>query len=380
MSFSTRKLAPGDLAPWFNLPDQDENRVVLRDLVGQPLLLVFYGNDRLPACQEIVSSIQERMEAFENRNTQVLSISLDSVEERQTFAQTHNLSFKLLSDVDLSLSRQYGVCFSAPDAPEGVVTYVRAAFLLDINLRIRKIYHLTDAPQQIDEILTDIDALIPHYESTTPALHAPVLILPNVLDRNFCQHLIDVWETEGNEDSGFMKKDPIDASKTIGVLDYGKKIRRDHFVGEGKLRDRLDALMQRRVFLEVEKAFNYKITRREDYKIACYDSEPGGYFTRHRDNTTGGTAHRKWAMTLNLNAEEYEGGYLWFPEYGPSMYKPETGSAVIFSCSLMHEATNVTSGRRFALLGFFYGDEEAEHRRQYETTYGIDAYEPARRV
>jgi predicted 2-oxoglutarate/Fe(II)-dependent dioxygenase YbiX len=71
-------------------------------------------------------------------------------------------------------------------------------------------------------------------------------------------------------------------------------------------------------------------------------------------------------MSLNLNVGEYEGGYLRFPEYAPHLYKPDTGSAIIFSGSLMHEATPVTSGIRFVLLNFFYGDKDAESRNSYE--------------
>jgi predicted 2-oxoglutarate/Fe(II)-dependent dioxygenase YbiX len=66
-------------------------------------------------------------------------------------------------------------------------------------------------------------------------------------------------------------------------------------------------------------------------------------------------------MTLNLNAGEYEGGALRFPEYGPDLYSPATGDAVIFSCTLLHEAMPVTRGRRFVLLSFLF-DEES--RRQ----------------
>jgi predicted 2-oxoglutarate/Fe(II)-dependent dioxygenase YbiX len=68
----------------------------------------------------------------------------------------------------------------------------------------------------------------------------------------------------------------------------------------------------------------------------------------------------------SLNTEEYEGGYLRFPEYGPYRYRPATGSAVVFNCSLLHEATDILTGRRFVLLAFFYGEEEAQARRRYE--------------
>ena len=41
-----------------------------------------------------------------------------------------------------------------------------------------------------------------------------------------------------------------------------------------------------------------------------------------------------------------------FPEYGDYRYKPAAGAAVVFSCSLLHEALPVTRGQRFALLSF----------------------------
>ena len=88
------------------------------------------------------------------------------------------------------------------------------------------------------------------------------------------------------------------------------------------------------------------------------------------------TAHRRWALSLNLNSGDYEGGYLRFPEYGPQLYTPGTGSAVVFSCSLMHEATDVTAGKRFVLLSFFYAEKESRERKQYETEYGTEDYLP----
>jgi len=53
----------------------------------------------------------------------------------------------------------------------------------------------------------------------------------------------------------------------------------------------------------------------------------------HRDNTAAGTAHRRFAVTLDLNAEEYEGGDLMFPEYDDRACRAPTGGAVVFSCT-----------------------------------------------
>ena len=121
---------------------------------------------------------------------------------------------------------------------------------------------------------------------------------------------------------------------------------------------------------QILKAFQFEVTRVERWLIACYDgdAEDGGHFRAHRDNTTKGTAHRKFACTINLNAEDYEGGDLRFPEFGQRSYRAPTGGAVIFSCSLLHEALRVTRGKRYAFLPFFY-DEAGARVREANTAF-----------
>jgi len=110
----------------------------------------------------------------------------------------------------------------------------------------------------------------------------------------------------------------------------------------------------------VRKAFGYRATRFEGFKIACYDSATGGFFRPHRDNLTPATAHRAFALTLNLN-DSYEGGQLRFPEYGNQLYRPDAGAALVFSGSHLHEVREVTAGRRFVLLSFLYSDASTRH-------------------
>jgi predicted 2-oxoglutarate/Fe(II)-dependent dioxygenase YbiX len=111
------------------------------------------------------------------------------------------------------------------------------------------------------------------------------------------------------------------------------------------------------------RAFHFAATRLERYLVACYDASEGGYFRPHRDNQSLGTAHRRFAVSINLNAEDFDGGDIRFPEFGQRTYRPPTGGAVVFNCSLLHEATPVTRGRRYAVLPFLF-DAEGEAIRQ----------------
>jgi predicted 2-oxoglutarate/Fe(II)-dependent dioxygenase YbiX len=174
-----------------------------------------------------------------------------------------------------------------------------------------------------------------------------VLLLPRVLDAAYCERLIRVWEQEGAVDTGV-------ARASNDVLDASYKRRRDHTVGDPHLLRELSSVVGRRVLPEVHKAFAFRATRFEGFKIACYDAATGGFFRPHRDNLTPATRHRVFALTLNLN-DGYEGGQLRFPEYGNQLYRPDPGAALVFSCAHLHEVLDVTAGRRFVLLSFLFG-------------------------
>lgn len=81
-------------------------------------------------------------------------------------------------------------------------------------------------------------------------------------------------------------------------------------------------------------------------------------------------------MTINLN-EDFEGGDLRFPEFGPRTYRAPAGGAIVFSCALLHEATPVTKGNRFAFLPFLY-DEAAAKVREENDRYLADRKAPYR--
>jgi len=358
---STKTLTVGDHAPNFAIPNTEGHYLKLTEIAGKPMVLFFYASDEIETCREIAGNFKNLMPALNEFDLQIYGISPDAPESRKIFAEKNCLPFVLLSDLDRKVSEQYGVCFAHSKEPS-LTIYSRVAFLLDCNLRIFKIYDLKNVLTWAIALLEDLKAL-PREEPRHITMQAPVLLIPNVLSPEFCRELIHVWHTKGNDDSGFMRSV---GEKTLAYIDYQSKRRRDHFVRDPQLQATLNKVIVTRIAPEIEKAFHYQITRQERYKIAFYDGSLGGFFRTHRDNTTGGTAHRRFAMSLNLNVEEYEGGYLRFPEYAPHLYKPDTGSAIIFSGSLMHEATPVTSGIRFVLLNFFYSDKDAESRNSYE--------------
>jgi predicted 2-oxoglutarate/Fe(II)-dependent dioxygenase YbiX len=123
----------------------------------------------------------------------------------------------------------------------------------------------------------------------------------------------------------------------------------------------LQTKIHKRVVPQIAKVHQFTVTRMERYIVGCYDSASGGHFRAHRDNTTKGTAHRRFALSVNLN-DDFDGGEVSFPEYGPRSFKAPAGGGVVFSCSLMHAVSPVKRGQRYAFLPFLYDDEAAKIR------------------
>ena len=198
-------------------------------------------------------------------------------------------------------------------------------------------------------------------EPKMAAVQAPVLVVPRIFEPQLCQALIAYYNQHGGEESGFMREVK---GRTTLINDDSFKRRRDQEILDQELRNAAMYRIHDRLAPEIAKAFQFQATRIERHIIACYNSTSGGFFRPHRDNTTKGTAHRKFAVSLNLNTGEYEGGCLRFPEFGRQTYTAPAGGAIVFSCSLLHEATAVTKGSRYAYLPFLYDDAAAKIRER----------------
>lgn len=196
------------------------------------------------------------------------------------------------------------------------------------------------------------------------ARHAPVLVLPGAFLPELCARLVRLFEDPlpSYPSDGFTSEGHARERGNFKVEhggDYGRMtelvLREPHIVGP------LDGFLQNTVKPLVEKVFQSPLSTREDWRLARY-AAPGGFIAPHRDCTTPQTRHRRFTMTVNLTAGDYEGGELCFPEFGPDLYAVERGTAVLWSAHLLHEVRPVTRGTR-VVLGIHLGDERAAAAR-----------------
>ncbi|MBD3884364.1 2OG-Fe(II) oxygenase [Phormidium tenue FACHB-886] len=369
-------LTIGDPAPWFTLPSTSNPNYHFDTVGGYRTVLFFFGSAKHPQSASVLQQFCERQAEFAALEVPFFGTSIDPEDRVLTDVIENPTFFKFLWDFECRVSETYGVC----QKKDGAITYRPMTLVLDENLCVLQTLPIDNPETHVDQVIAFLKSLpVLDAEYSMAAWQAPVLLIPRVLDPAFCRQLIQLYEADGGRDSGFMREKD---GQTVEMFDYDFKKRRDFNLvnADTALREEVNAIVIRRIKPAIEKAFQFSITRFERYLVACYEAENQGFFNRHRDNTTKGTAHRRFAMTLNLNTGDYEGGCLWFPEYGKRLYRPAVGEAIIFSCSLLHEVTPVTHGRRFALLSFFYNEADAQVRqqnRQFLESAKADLHHPA---
>jgi len=315
---------------------------------GRVTLLLVFSADTAPGLDGAAIRLAELAARFEALQVQVLAVTAAGPETASRLA----LPCPLLRDRDFAIG-------AALERPAGSGDF-GCLLLFDPNLRLDCLIDLA-VEDPVGQALRYCEErarrLSPQLVETQP----PVLVLPNLLSEAECQRLIDYWH-RGERYAGGVANDATGGNVPLHEIKVREDVAIPDQCPQGKA---LLALFRGRLFPEIEKAFGFPASRAETLRLGCYDAEAGGHFLAHRDDTSAFTAHRRFAMSLFLNSGEYEGGHLIFPEYGPQRYNPPRGSAVVFSCALLHQVTPVTAGRRFGLFGFFHGEaEEAVRQRQ----------------
>jgi peroxiredoxin len=335
-------LSKGDIAPDCVLPDVKGNEVNLRSdsVAGNPIVIMFCPRFSPPA-KDLLKCFSERIESFSANGARLFAVTMDKTET----ASAQNLAFPILID----RREQVFASFSAPrDRPSTTV--------------LRRNHHVAgilngDPQAQVAKTLLLLEDMARERETVLMHIHPPVLLIPEALSREDCASLINIFDTRGQ-----VFVEPQAAMDLMKGADYKMRIpehmredRIDHFFYEKPtvafLSNRLN-----RIVPEIFKAFQYRVTKYEALRMARYEGHRGGYSHGHRDNIAP-YLYRRFAMSINLNTEEFEGGELRFPEFGDQRYRPESGTAIVFSSSLLHEAMHVTAGRRFVFLAFLFGEQ-----------------------
>ncbi len=345
-------LLPGDPAPWFRQRCTTPQGTYTFDMsAGRHVVLFFFGSGLDEGVAAELAEIKANRALFDGRQINFFGVSADAEDEAEGRLTEDSPGIRFFWDADGVVGRLYG---ARPLLPEQALPIRSHWVLLDPMLRVLGTAdHKPGTAAQVLAALRQLDLTAKHHREGV----APVLCLDHVFEPEFCQRLVAAYHAGDSVASGVFTEREVGRSTTIS--DAGFKRRRDCTLRDGALVQQVQARIIRRVVPEIRKAFQFEASHLERLIVACYDAADRGVFGAHRDNTVSATAHRRFAVSINLN-DDFDGGEISFPEFGLRSYRPAVGGAVIFSCSLMHAVSPVVRGRRYACLPFLYDEAAAK--------------------
>ena len=344
----------GEPARFFTAETDGVPNYSIEVAAGRWMVLMVFGTLANPACQVAHDQIRAARGLFNDADALFYGVSVDPRDKAERGAVNEPHGVRYFRDYEHKVCRLYGLASDTHLQP--------AVFLIDRAFRILMAEPIEAAGQVIERLRAELAAEPPLSESA----FAPVLTLPRIFEPSFCARLIDYFRANPSSQSGFSM---TAEGRTVQRVNLTLKRRLDVTIEDEALLAEMEARMRSRLFPMIKRAFNWQATQIERFLVCRYGADDQGFFFAHRDDVTAGTAHRKFAVSLNLN-DDFEGGDLRFPEFGRRTYRPPAGGATVFCCSLLHEATPVTDGVRYAFVPFLYDEAGARLRRANQSLVG----------
>lgn len=127
----TPRLAVGDKAPAFSLPDADGNTVKLSDFTGRKVIVYFYPAASTPGCTKQACDFRDSLAELNEAGLDVVGISPDKPEKLAKFRDAEGLTFPLLSDPEKKVLTAWGAFGEKTMYGKTVQGVIRSTFLVD---------------------------------------------------------------------------------------------------------------------------------------------------------------------------------------------------------------------------------------------------------
>ena len=343
----------GDRFPWVGQRTSSAPLFPLETMAGRYIVLCFFGSLADIAGRKALEAAQMNREFFDDDRACFFGVGVDPQDEvLQRF--TEGPGFRVFWDFDTAVSKACGIVPMDGDSGSQSREFRRTWLVVDPTLHVLAGFPFQTGEGGHDRVFNFLKRLPPPAQYGGIDIPAPVLVLPHVFEPELCRHLVQLYDADGGKESGVMRHGAL-------VIDAAFKRRKDFALTDATMCGLIWQRVLRRVVPEIRNLFFMEITMMDRYMVGCYTAEDGGHFRPHRDNVAGVTAHRRFALSINLN-HEFEGGEVEFPEYNRRGIKAPPGWAVVFPCAILHAVREVKVGRRYAFLPFLYDDAGAKLR------------------
>ena len=148
-------LKTGDKMPYFEVVDQDGNKVTSNDLIGKKTVVYFYPKDNTSGCTAEACNLRDNYEALLAKGYNVVGVSKDSAASHKKFQAKYELPFTLLSDTSTQMLQAFGSWGEKKMYGKTVMGTIRRTFIFDESGTLEKIIEKVDTSNHASQILAE---------------------------------------------------------------------------------------------------------------------------------------------------------------------------------------------------------------------------------
>jgi thioredoxin-dependent peroxiredoxin len=152
----TARLAPGDTAPAFSLPDADGNTVSLADYRGRRVIIYFYPAASTPGCTKQACDFRDNLNDLNGAGLDVVGISPDPPAKLAKFRDAQGLTFPLLADPDRKVLTAWGAYGEKQMYGKTVHGVIRSTFLVDESGKVALAQYNVKATGHVAKLRRDL--------------------------------------------------------------------------------------------------------------------------------------------------------------------------------------------------------------------------------
>jgi len=153
-----QRLAPGDPAPDFTLPDADGRPVSLSSFRGRSVIVYFYPAAMTPGCTKEACDFRDNLSDLSHQGIAVLGISPDQPAKLARFRDKEGLTFPLLSDPDHAVLEAYGAYGEKLLYGKKTTGVIRSTFVIDADGNVEKAMYGVKATGHVARLRAEVGA------------------------------------------------------------------------------------------------------------------------------------------------------------------------------------------------------------------------------
>jgi len=152
----TARLATGDPAPDFTLPDADGKPVSLSDYRGRRVVVYFYPAAGTPGCTTQACDFRDTLAELGEAGLDVVAISPDAPAKLASFREAHGLTFPLLSDPEREVLTRWGAYGEKLLYGKTVTAVIRSTFVVGPEATIEEALYNVRATGHVAKLRKDL--------------------------------------------------------------------------------------------------------------------------------------------------------------------------------------------------------------------------------